>query len=167
MKKWLCVFTLVTIFAAGTAFADHPDGFGIGVQFGGGGSWSGGGFGASGIALSLKIPSVPVFWTINLDIFNDAFGLGVAGDYFLIDKVLVTDIKLHWYLGLGGGVDIWFGDTLGLGASARLPIGLSWQPLDLLDVYLQIVPNIGVAILPDFHFPYGGYGGNLGIRIWL
>jgi hypothetical protein len=164
MKK-VVFLIIVAFFATGAVFADHPGGFGIGVQGGGSGSWSGGGFGGAG-ALSLKFPSVPIFWAVSMSIGNGYFGLGVSGDYYFIDNQLFK--TLHWYLGSGLGVGIWgFSDALGLGVSARLPVGLSWQPIPLLEVFLQIVPSLGVAILPEFHFPHGGFGGDLGIRLWF
>jgi hypothetical protein len=152
MKK-VVLMILVAVFATGVVFADHPSGFGIGVQGGGSTSWSGGGFGG-GAALSLKLPSLPIFWAVRMDIGNDAFGLGISGDYYLIDDALIPAAGLHWYLGLGVGVGLWgFNDTLGLGVSGRLPIGLSWQPIPLLEIFLQVVPNLGAAVLPEFHFP--------------
>ncbi|MDR0321707.1 MAG: hypothetical protein LBI28_09405 [Treponema sp.] len=167
-KKILLAFVLAAILATGTAFADHPSGFGIGIQGGGSGNWNGGGFGGSNAALSLKLPSVPIFWAIRLDIWDNYFGLGVSGDTYFIDSKLVPQIGLNWYLGFGIGVGCWgWNDTLGLGVSARLPIGLSWQPVPLLEIFLQIVPNLGVQILDKFRFPYGGWGGDLGIRLWF
>jgi hypothetical protein len=164
MKKIFFVI-LVAFLATGAVFADHPGGFGIGVQGGGSSSWSGGGFG-SGAALSLKLPSIPIFWAVNMSFGNGYFGLGLSGDYYFIDSQLVK--TLHWYLGGGLGLGLWgFGDALGLGVSARLPIGLSWQPIPLLEIFLQVVPSLGVSILPDFHFPYGGFGGDIGIRLWF
>jgi len=167
MKKFVIVLVLFTIIAAGTVFADHPSGLGIGVQGGGSGSW-GGGFGFNnGGAVSLKLPSLPIFWAARLDIWKDYFYLGVSGDKYLMDNPLVKDIGLNWYLGVGLGVDIGIGDPLGIGVAARLPVGLSWQPFPLLEIYLQVVPQLGVAILPTFHFPAGGWGADLGLRLWF
>jgi len=167
MKKMLIVFTLFAILATGTVFADHPGGFGIGVQYGGGGHWDAGGY-HSNAALSLKIPSIPLFWAVRLDINDGYFGLGLSGDYYVIDRKLVPEFGLNWYLGIGGSVGLSFWDDgMGLGVAARLPIGLSWQPIPLLEIFLQIVPSLGVDIVPDFHFPSGGFGGDIGIRLWF
>jgi hypothetical protein len=166
MKKVVLVLVLAAIIATGTAFADHPKSFGIGVQGGTSSSWEGGGY-YNGAALSLKLPSMPVFWAIRLDVWSDYFHLNVSGDQYLIDSMLISNIGLNWYLGVGLGAGIGLGDPLAFGVSARLPIGLSWQPIPLLEVFLQVVPHLGVAILPDFHFPYGGWGGDIGIRLWF
>ena len=181
MKKLFVVLALAAFLAAGTAFADHPDGFGVGVQGGGGGGWEGGGFGFyRGASLSLKIPNVPVFWAIDLEINKYFFGLGVSGDFYFVDAALVKDIGLNWYIGFGVGVGLGFyngdwpgDDNLWLRVVARLPVGLSWQlpinagPLDAFEVYLQVVPSLGVAIVPEFHFPAGGWPINIGLRLWF
>jgi hypothetical protein len=166
MKRALFVLVLAAIIVTGTAFADHPGGFGIGVQGGTNSSWSGGGY-YNGGALSLKLSSIPIFWAIRLDIHSDYFSMNVSGDKYLIDSKLSSEIGMHWYLGVGLGAGIGLGDPLRLGVSARLPIGLSWQPLPVLEIFLQVVPHLGVSVLPDFHFPYGGWGGDFGIRLWL
>jgi len=167
MKKFVLCLALFAILAVGTVFADHPGGFGIGIQGGGGSHWGGGGFHPNA-ALSLKLPSLPIFWAARLDIYDGYFGLGVSGDYYLIDSKLVPAIGLNWYLGIGGSLGLSFGnDWMGLGVAARLPIGLSWQPVRLLEIFLQIVPSLGVSIAPSFHFPYGGWGGDIGIRLWF
>jgi len=167
MKRFMLAFVLFAVISAGFVFADHPKGLGIGIQGGTSGNWeSGAGF-HNGAALSLKLPSVPIFWAVRLDIWKDYFYLGISGDKYLIDNVLVKDIGLNWYLGLGLGVGIGLPDPLALGVSARLPVGLSWQPIPLLEIFLQLVPHLGVAVLPEFHFPYGGWGGDIGIRLWF
>jgi len=164
MKKLVIVIALAAILATGTAFADHPSGFGIGVQGGGSGRWVGGyGYGYGG-ALSLKLPGVPIFWAIDAGFWGSSLWLNVAGDYYFIDSQIVN--TLHWYFGVGGYVDLGIGNPFGLGLGVRVPIGLSWQPIDLLEIYLQAVPSIGVGILPGFGLG-GGWGGNLGIRFWF
>jgi len=164
MKKICFVLILAAIIATGTAFADHPSGFGIGVQGGGSGGW-GSTFGGGG-GLTLKLPSMPIFWTVDFAAWSGYAWLWLAGDYYLIDQKLVSDIGLNWYLGVGGYVNLGLGDPLGLGVGARLPIGLSWQPIQLLEIYLQVVPSIGLGILPGIGLG-GGWGGNLGIRLWF
>jgi len=156
------VITLAVILATGAAFADHPGGFGIGVQFGGSGGW--GGHWGGGGALTLKFPGIPVFWAVDFAIGPSYMWMNLAGDYYLIDNQLVK--TLHWYLGVGGYVGFSLNNQLGLDAGARLPVGLSWQPLDLLEIYLQIVPSLGLGILPVLGLG-GGWGGNLGIRLWF
>jgi hypothetical protein len=93
--------------------------------------------------------------------------VGVSGDYYFIDKAIAPKIGLGWYLGGGiyGNVGFW-SDYVFLAAGGRLPIGLSWQPIDLIEVYLQAVPSIGVQILPPINLNWG-IGVDLGIRFWF
>lgn len=182
MKKYLLVLALAAFFAAGTAFADYPDGLGIGVQFGFGGAWDDEYYGDPGgnVALSLKIPSLPVFWTVNMALNKDwwDFYLGVSGDYYFIHQALVPEINLDWYLGVGAVIEVGktkeykvlgktYGGDLWLGTAARLPVGLSIQPLDLLEIYFEVAPSIGAWIFDEFEFPFGGWSGALGVRFWL
>jgi len=167
MKKLVLVLVLFAILATGTVFADHPKGFGIGVQGGTSANWDGWSYFNYGAALSLKLPSLPVFWAVRIDSWPSYLYLTVSGDKYLIDSAIAKDIGLHWYLGVGVGVGLGLGSPLAINAAARLPIGLSWQPIPLLELFLQVVPSLGVAVLPDFHFPSGGWGGDFGIRLWF
>jgi hypothetical protein len=148
---------------AGTfAYADHPEGFGIGVQAGASGA---AGIGNYGGALSLKIPSIPIFWAIGAELFPGYMSVAVSGDKYLIDNEIAS--MLGWYFGLGVGAHIGLGNTLGVAAAFRVPIGLSFQPLDMLELYLQAVPQIGLAILPGIGLWGNFWCGNLGIRVWI
>jgi hypothetical protein len=156
MKKFIAVCIVGFALSTAAVFADHPGGLGIGLQ----GGWSGG----VGGGLSLKVPSLPVFWTIDAS-FSNGIGLGVAGDYYIFDQDFAKG--LGWYLGVGGFGYIGLYDPLGLAAGARVPIGLSWRPIDLLEIYLQVVPSIGLQVLPKIDLWPNFFGGNLGIRLWF
>jgi hypothetical protein len=159
MKRVFLIGVIGLALCVTGVLAQHSgDQWGIGVQFGGGID----GFGAD---LTLKIPQVPVFWTVGATILPKYFGLGLAGDYYFIDNSLVPDINLDWYLGGGGYAHVGFGDDVSVAVGARLPIGLSWHPIDLIEVYIQAVPSIGLSIVP-IGFDWG-IGGSLGIRFWL
>ena len=155
-KKIICVTVLALTLGVGAVFADHPDGFGIGVQ----GGWSGG----AGGGLTLKFPVLPIFWSID----GGPASLSVAGDYYFIDKDFID--RLGFYIGAGAyaGLGVWgWNDGFNLWAGVRVPIGLSWRPIDLLEIYLQAVPSIGLHIIP-FHGLWPHFiGGNLGIRLWF
>ncbi|AEF80196.1 hypothetical protein [Leadbettera azotonutricia] len=181
MKKLALVAVLGVVLAIVGVFADHPSGWGVGLDVQLGGSWDKDYYGDPGAryALSLKAPQLPIFWGITLDINNNWFGIGITGDYYLIDKLLVKNIGLGWYLGLGGYVNVNIWDLpadyswTSIGLGARLPIGLSWQPLDFLEVFLDFGPSLGLAFgLGDayddhIHFPDGGWAGDFGIRFWF
>jgi len=186
MKKILITILLALILATGSVFADHPKGFGIGITGNYGIGWGG-----AGTALALKFPGVPVFWTANLGFDSDFTRIGITGDNYLIDQKLAS--VLHWYLGLGGWFDYyskkasWFGKeyyAASFGFGARLPIGLSLQPVPILEVFLEAAPSLGILIkteakYKDFlgfehvwqesgtDFPAWGVPVVLGLRFWF
>ena len=60
MKK-LIMILLAATFVSVAAFADHPKGMGVGLVAGGN---FGSGGAATDIGLSLKLPSMPIFWAV-------------------------------------------------------------------------------------------------------
>jgi len=192
MKKLVLVLALAVVITTGTAFADHPKGFGIGIV----GNWSGWGFGGTGGGLSLKLPSIPIYWAVNFGIDPDGFGLGITGDYYLYDKKISG--PLNWYLGLGGyftfysfgksykytGGSVDYSYTWMYGG-VRVPIGLSIQPIPLLEIFIDVAPSIGIGIYSGYNSSYKigsqsynhkedgsvglGWGAplELGIRLWF
>jgi len=180
MKKVALVLVLAVVMSAG-AFAQHPDGWAVGAGFQFGGHWDNDrGDPGSGLSLFLKAPQFPIYWGIYADIFDwefgnyTHFGFRVTGDYFLIHNYLVQDIGLSWFLGLGGYVGFWHASNGGsanlLDFGARLPIGLSWMPLDFLEIFLDIAPSVGFYFWSgdrDSSGLGGGWQGDLGIRFWF
>jgi hypothetical protein len=172
MKKIIMVIALSAILATGSVFAVQ-DGFGIGVIGGFGGGWGPDGTVAGGGALSLKLPNIPVYWGINLDFWSGGMWLGVSGDFLhLIDnQPLVKDIGLSWFIRGGLYGKLWLGGNwLALDFGARLPIGLSWQPIKLFELFLDVAPSIGlgIAFIDPVHLGIGGgWVGELGIRLWF
>ena len=186
MKKLVLALLLVTIITAG-AFAQEPEGLGIGIVGRWGGGW-GDGIGYSGLAFALKVPSVPIYWGLNLDIGSNYFGFGVTGDHYIIYSSIVPEAGLNWFLGLGGWASFYsnshryYNDDYsytGVGFGARLPVGLSWHPVSLLEIFLNIAPSLGVSFETEVRvgnnivrrggvsFPAGGWPLELGIRLWI
>jgi len=164
MKKILFVFVLVAIIATGTAFASpvHPGGLGIGALWAG--HFGGGGIG-HGAALSLKLPSLPVFWGISW--YGGA--VGVQGDVYLMGSNLLP--FMGWYLGVGGYGSFYLGDDAVIGLGVRLPIGLTFQFINLLELFIDVAPSLGISFWTygdgGSSFPNWGYPIEIGIRIWL
>jgi hypothetical protein len=166
MKKLLAVCIIGLFLGTAGVFAKHPDGLGLGIV-------GRGGYGGYGPSLSLKIPSMPVYWAVNLAIWDSYFGVNVAGDYHIIDTALIPDINLDWYFGLGGYLSLgaWdhgpYGDGFGLAVGARAPLGLSWTFLKRFELFGDIYASLGLGIAPKIYFPDFGVGGEIGIRYWF
>jgi len=184
MKKIVLVVALAAILATGTAqkaFADHPSGWGIGVV----GNWWWNQWGMGGGGLSLKIPSVPIYWAINFGggggRYDGHFGIGLTGDYYFIDKALPVPM-LHWFLGLGGYFnfytwrhsyynyqydrrDEWSWAHINFGA--RVPIGLSFQPIPLLEIWIDFAPSFGLGIDTDSNNKYRYNNHDYGHDFWI
>ena len=186
MKKFALILLLGFVLATG-AFAEsnHPGGWGVGGGFQFGGAWRNSDI-HSGLALFLKAPQLPIYWGINLNIFDwefatdkSYFGLSVTGDYYYFDRPLYAPINLGWYAGGGAYFGFYSGSTktpkhshTTIDLGVRIPIGLSWQPLDFLEVFLDIAPSVGFYMTLNDPGKNkmglgGGWQGDLGVRFWL
>ncbi|MCL2186882.1 MAG: hypothetical protein FWB86_13675 [Treponema sp.] len=155
MKKFILIAALITFIGAGTAFAE----FGIGVHGGFGGIGGGGGL---NLAFS------------NVFVYIDAVGLGNNNMNFsgAVDFLRLYDTSFaksfNFYIRLGICASFWgSNDYLGLAAGVRIPIGLSWRPIPLIELFLQVLPQISLQILPSIDLWGNFWGGNLGIRLWF
>jgi hypothetical protein len=173
MRKLVLMLFLAMVFSV-SAFAEHPSGWGVGLVGQYNLDWDG--FDrAWGGALSLKAPNVPVYWGINLNYRTNYFDFSLTGDYYLFDKTLVNEINFGWYLGVGAYAGFYYygGDSnyYGLGAGARLPVGIYIIPVNFFEVFLDVAPCLGLGFNFGNEFkikiPAGGLGVDIGFRIWL
>ena len=157
-KKILVVAALLMVVCVGGAFA-----WSIGVQGGGGYPAMG------GAAITFTLNDSPLVFAADLQFHDGYFGVGLTGDYWFIHDPLVDTAvgPLSWFLGAGAGASVGIGnDYLGLTLVARLPIGLNMMiPVEKIEIepYIQAVPQIGVAILPEVGLHWG-VAANAGIR---
>jgi len=167
MKKFLLIFFLVTTISVSTVFAHHEENkFGIGILGGWDFRWDG--FtGSPSLSLSLKIPYVPIFWTTNLRFNSGYFNLCISGDYYFIEKDLVSYIYLHWFVGAGAWANLSLSSgPLVFSFGVRLPIGVHWHILEFLEVFADVAPSLGISVNP-VDFPAGGFPIEIGVRFWL
>jgi hypothetical protein len=153
--------------AAGTVYAEHPNKFGIGIQ---GAILGGAGFNGFGGELTLKFKGEKqLFWAIGPQLYKEYFRLNLSGDYYLLDKFFPSMTTLGGYVGIGVGLHTGFGgeNVFELAGALRIPIGLTFQPADVIEIYLQIVPQLGIMILPTPALWSNFWGGSLGVRLWL
>jgi hypothetical protein len=171
MKKTAMVL-LILVVIGGAAFAQHPGGWGLGVVGQYGFNWDG--FdGQGGAALSLKMPILPIYFGINVELKDHYFGIGVTADNYLIDKMVVSDINLGWYLGLGcyGLIGI-HDDYFALCFGARLPIGVYFMPFKFFEIFFDVAPSLGLDFgvgndAPPNKFPAGRFTMDFGLRFWF
>jgi len=161
MKK-LFLILILAIIITGTAFAQHPKGTGIG------GMWSGSFFNGvyNGAALSLKLPSVPIYWGVHAHGWDGGLYLAISGDKYFVDEILVKDVGLGWYFGVGGYLGLTFASPPSAHFGARMPIGLSWMPIKYFELFLGLTPSLGISIRP-FDFPTWGIPLEIGLRVWF
>jgi len=183
MKKVILILVLAAIITTGTAFADHPSGTGIGII----------GFYPGGGGLSLKFSSIPIYWAVSAGFggsdSSSYFSLNLTGDSYIIDSELAAPV--HWFLGIGGYFsfynwsgkisDVSYGWT-DLAFGGRLPIGISIQPIPLLEIFLDVAPCVGLGIYGKQEYKindktevaddggmrlHWGWPIELGIRFWF
>jgi hypothetical protein len=169
MKKLCIAIVLCLCLGTASVFADHPSNtLGLGALFRGGG----GGDGWNGLDLgaSVKMPVLPLFWGFFFKVGDGYVGLGATADYYFLDLNLVKDqnVNLDWYLGLGAYGDLaGFDDELIFAGGGRVPVGLSWHINQDWEIFLGVAANLGLQILPDFHFPQFFMNAELGFRYWF
>jgi len=163
MKRLLFVCMVLVVSIPG--FADHSAGMGIGAVVGSS-------YGASGVGgtlgVSLKLPSLPVYWAAGMQLDGDSFSVVATGDWYLIDTDLYSEngFNLDWFL--GAGVYATMGlhkDETQFSLGARLPIGFSWHASQKVEVFFDVAPAVGFTTEP--RFPAWGISAELGFRMWM
>ena len=170
MKKFFLLLFLGTILTSGV-FADHPTGWGLGIMGRGGWLNENKHFGdaSGGLAVSLKIPKIPIFWSIDLDFYHKGFGVGLSGDFYFVNVNLI-ETTLGWYLGIGAFANLAFFSGGAVAVGGRLPVGLSLQvPLSTIvfEMFLAVVPRLGAGMSGSSGDLYYNIGGELGVRFWF
>ena len=180
MKK-ICLVLLIGLAVSTAAFAEHPEGLGLGFvsNFGFGNYWDVSLPFFWNPGLSLKAPKVPIYWGFWGNISRYGVGFGVTGDYYIFDRVIVDkevtnkdgayDLRLDWYLGVGLAVnmDFWDDSTI-FNAGLRIPGGVSWYVIKPLEVFVGLAPTFGFYSVIDhktaFHWKANF---EIGIRYWF
>lgn len=74
MKKIILFLLLAVVIATGSAFATHPNGkWGVGIFGSYGIGW---GYGGGGI--SLKVPTLPIYWGFNFGLIQIEITVGLC-----------------------------------------------------------------------------------------
>jgi len=173
--KKITIFLVFLLVLSINVFAARPGGLGLGIvgeqnlTEGGSSNWE--------AALSLKVPSIPIYWGISLEIRNNEWGLGLTGDNYLLDASLIRIINFGWYLGLGAyaGFHMYNDETISwttFNVGARVPIGIYIMPARIFELFLNFVPTIGMDFLvtdsdTTYSFPESGLNIGIGLRFWF
>jgi len=180
MKKLVCVI-FIGLFAGIMAFAEHPDGLGLGLtsNFGWGQfsedyrSWY------FNPGISLKIPKVPVYWGFYGNLKPNSVGFGFSGDYYIIDKTIVDEdktnengtyrLKMGWYLGAGifANMDIWYGSWKVFNLGIRVPGGVSWYFTEKFELFAGVAPSFGAWMFEGHKGPHWLINEEIGVRYWF
>ena len=159
-RKVLFAAVLIAILSVSGAFA-----FGIGVQFDGGPSSAGLGYGPS---VTFKLDELPVVFAANLGIRDNTVSLGLTGDWWMFDKQIDSSLPVKWFFGYGFYGHLGFGNDLNLSLGGRLPIGLNAFFADgFVEPYLQVAPSIGIVLSPSVEFPDWSIPVSVGVRFWF
>jgi hypothetical protein len=192
MKKVLMVGALVL------ASVTSANAIGLGAVFGGGGGWTGGGNWGAGFSLGLgDLDAVTWEFALRASAGNRYFNIAIDADMHVFQHIFTDWVA--FYIGVGPYVGLtirsaaagydpqwndkdkknsWnnnhrFGGGFGIDVGARVPIGFRFMLIDHLDIWLALVPSLGIYLgLGDYYMKNrfgigGGWGGELGIRWWL
>ncbi|MDR0555151.1 MAG: hypothetical protein LBG76_10205 [Treponema sp.] len=182
MKKLFAV-CIVGLCLGTAVFANHPSGWGVGFV---GNYGFSGDLGVGGAALSLKAPSLPIYWGIGLSLSTGGFGFGVTGDYYLMEGLwapIQGDDGFGYFIGLGGYVDFntwgqkttylnkeYKGNHTTIGLGARVPIGVNVViPISSikLEVFVDAAPHLGlgISLYSGNYYDYNSKGDMLGLGV--
>jgi hypothetical protein len=159
-KKIVLLGSVLFLLAAVQGFS-----LGIGIRASRGYDWGGGILISTGPGSDDKA----MHFGVNYNFGEDAFYLGVTGDYLLLDKPItpVGSGSLDWYLGAGLFIWIHDNDDFGFGGGLRVPIGLDLN-FGRIDIFLEVAPQIGLSLLPSVSFGGSDWvNGAIGFRFWF
>lgn len=146
-----------------TAITIETHAWGIGIQ--GGLNVLGGPGGLSFLISSNDQTHGAITWYFG----DEGMTLGGSLDSWFFKKTLtaVGSGSLDVFVGVGAyaQIEAWT-DHFGLAAGLRLPVGLDWK-VSKFDVFFQIVPLTGLALLPSPGFDGFHVDANIGARFWI
>jgi hypothetical protein len=162
----MSIKTGITAIILSFACAMYASAFGIGLQLDGNYGYSGT---AGGVSVAFKLDDVPFYFAANVSASQYyGFGAGLTGDYWFFDETITKELPLKWFFGVGfyGGFYSGKGTSLSLGV--RLPIGINAFFADnVIEPYLMLAPQLGVALGDNWHFPDWSFPLALGVRFWI
>ncbi|GAB6091125.1 hypothetical protein [Spirochaeta dissipatitropha] len=151
MKKTLRVVIIALVFLglSSTVYS-----IGIGASFGGIGRV--GGNPGTSTMLSLKFDQAP--FLLGVGAHNGV--LALTADWWLANNRLINFI--NYYAGLGVYTVV---GSNNFDVGGRMPLGLNVFPIDILELFIEIAPTLGVDVSP-VNLKFGLHSA-IGFRFWF
>ena len=159
-KKLVLMMAALMLLAATGAFA-----FGVGLQLNGNAD----DMSNHGLAVTFKVDSIPLIWSINWYIDDDST-VGLTGDYWVVNKKITNlgSVPLNWFLGVGFFANMFFGDDFVFTGGVRVPVGLNMFLADgFFEPFIQIAPSFGIEVLPSLDTTKPFFPVSAGFRMWF
>jgi hypothetical protein len=121
----------------------------------------------TGAVLSISTPAIPgTVQNVRLTFDGtDYFSFSISDDWWVVQQNITGG--LDFYIGLGFYTGITVADDVDFSLGARLPIGLSYRPVNFLELFLEAAPAMGVGFKPTIYFPSWNFQAALGMRLWF
>ena len=117
-----------------------------------------------GGALSLKLDGIDPIFGIGVRAGDGILNVGFTADYWMFREHLTG--MLNIYAGPGAYVNLTLGDVTDVDLGLRIPVGLNMYPIDILELFVELAPRVGIALNP-LVFPTWGIQGAVGFRFWF
>lgn len=99
-----------------------------------------------GLGITGKIPNLPPIFGLNFSFGPSISFVGVTGDWWLYEQTLYAPANLDMYVGPGFFSDLSLSKTTKFDCGLRIPVGLSWRPIKVLEAFVELAPAFGIAI---------------------
>jgi len=161
MKKKSIIFILLMMMVIPAAFSDT--GLGPAFTFGFDGNQAN-----AGAVLSINTPAIPgTVQNVRLA-FNetDYFSFSVSDDWWVVQENITGGLDFYVGLGFYTGVTI-IDKKADFSLGARVPVGLSFKPINFMELFLEVAPAMGVGFKPTIYFPSWNVQAAIGLRLWF
>ena len=148
MKKTLLIIIALIFLVSAFSFGEVRKGGALGLE--GVGGWSYGYGGLGGVALTFKIPKLPIMWAVDGNFGIGWFHVGATADWWMLDNQIAGPLYWYWGLGLFGG--IWTGGGLDAAFGGRVPIGFQFWLFEVtgapsnLELFIEVAPSVGLRL---------------------
>ena len=157
MKRVIIIVFLALVFLSANVFA--LIGLGIGAAFNlelfrAEGTYP-------GAALTISLPKIPLVIGAGVLISGEEFLVGITADWWIFQEKLGSIAGLY----IGPGIYLKIGTPFEFGV--RVPVGFQIFPIDPLELFLELAPQLGIGFADPIRFPQVTVAGSVGFRFWF